>query len=80
MPEKHGYTSPSATAQRAWGYSDDERAYIEWMHCFVAQLRRRIPDAPSHEINEAADNWSHHCDKVPPEDAAEIAAMWWRRS
>jgi hypothetical protein len=77
QPQPSGKAGGLAPLQEGWDYDEEERLYAEWLHRFVERLSRRLPDEPAHFILAAADSWAHHFDQIEPEEAAEIAAMWW---
>lgn len=59
-------------------YDDEERRYAEWIARFTHRLCLRLPGEAPRRILAAADRWSHHYRNLDAEEAAEVAAMWWR--
>ena len=59
------------------GYEAEEHAYAKWARRFVKRVHQRLPDEPAHHIEAVLAHWSFHYQRLRPEDAAEIAAMWW---
>jgi len=67
-----------APVPRPWDHPDPEHRYGQWQRRFMRRLGLRLPDVSHHQLQAAAHTWSHHFDQIEPEEAAEIAAMWWQ--
>jgi hypothetical protein len=54
-------------------HGDLEAVYVEWLE----SLNGRIPDPPAPGAVNGAGLWVRHFDGLAPEEAAQLAAMWW---
>jgi hypothetical protein len=50
-----------------------EAVYVQWLE----SLNGRIPDPPATGAVNGAGPWVRHFDGLAPEEAAQLAAMWW---
>lgn len=78
MPQHATSRAEHARAIPPSGYDEEEQAYADWARRFVRRLRQRLPDEGPHRLEAALAQWAHHYQRLSPEEAAEVAAMWWQ--
>lgn len=66
------------SASTRWsGYREDEAEYLDWHGRCMVKLTTLLPGVRRDVLVDTANHLYHCADHLPPEDAAEIAAMWW---
>jgi hypothetical protein len=59
-------------------YEQAESVYLEWRERFGQRMHALLPSLRQESVARLAESWYPQADHLAPEDAAEIAATWWR--
>lgn len=59
-------------------YQQAESVYLRWRERFAERMQALLPSLRHESVARLAESWYSQAEHLEPEDAAEIAATWWR--
>jgi hypothetical protein len=78
MQPRAGHTSAAFQSADFHSYQQAESVYLHWRERFSDRMQALLPSLRHESVARLAESWYSQADHLAPEEAAEIAATWWR--
>lgn len=78
MHSRAGRANSAPRSADFHSYQQAESVYLHWRERFARRMQALLPSLRRESVARLAESWYSQAEHLEPEDAAEIAATWWR--